>query len=257
MPTASQQVGWTHWIVLYLLTYYIYKCAFSWCLLWSILQWASTQGCRLLLNNKWVEFKDLFADNCWFNIFWSLKHVFWTSVCVCVLCREVVDSMVQHFKVTIFGDRRPVYDGKKSLYTANPLPVAPTGVSWEKTNTHNPNNLSLNAFALISSLLSCLTLYLYSPPLRWTWMLLYQVREGKIAPLKFPLSLCLWSAGTCSMRCWLAAACLSPWSWINPSAPTRCTLWMWCCDTCPPWSKLQRVTGYCPHNFLCELGVKR
>ncbi|KAL0171241.1 hypothetical protein M9458_031552, partial [Cirrhinus mrigala] len=41
--------------------------------------------------------------------------------------REVVDSMVQHFKVTIFGDRRPVYDGKKSLYTANPLPVAPAG----------------------------------------------------------------------------------------------------------------------------------
>lgn len=42
--------------------------------------------------------------------------------------REVVDSMVQHFKVTIFGDRRPVYDGKRSLYTANPLPVATTGV---------------------------------------------------------------------------------------------------------------------------------
>uniref|UniRef100_A0AAQ5X1A2 Protein argonaute-1 n=1 Tax=Amphiprion ocellaris TaxID=80972 RepID=A0AAQ5X1A2_AMPOC len=37
--------------------------------------------------------------------------------------REVVDSMVQHFKVTIFGDRLPVYDGKKSLYTASPLPV--------------------------------------------------------------------------------------------------------------------------------------
>lgn len=42
--------------------------------------------------------------------------------------REVVDSMVQHFKVTIFGDRKPVYDGKRSLYTANPLPVATTGV---------------------------------------------------------------------------------------------------------------------------------
>lgn len=42
--------------------------------------------------------------------------------------RDVVDSMVQHFKVTIFGDRRPVYDGKRSLYTANPLPVATTGV---------------------------------------------------------------------------------------------------------------------------------
>uniref|UniRef100_A0AAX7VCU7 Protein argonaute-1 n=1 Tax=Astatotilapia calliptera TaxID=8154 RepID=A0AAX7VCU7_ASTCA len=37
--------------------------------------------------------------------------------------REVVDSMVQHFKVTIFGDRLPVYDGKKSLYTVSPLPV--------------------------------------------------------------------------------------------------------------------------------------
>lgn len=47
---------------------------------------------------------------------------------LCLPDREVVDSMVQHFKVTIFGDRRPVYDGKKSLYTANPLPVAPTGV---------------------------------------------------------------------------------------------------------------------------------
>lgn len=43
--------------------------------------------------------------------------------------------MVQHFKVTIFGDRRPVYDGKKSLYTANPLPVAPTGVSLQKKHT--------------------------------------------------------------------------------------------------------------------------
>uniref|UniRef100_A0A673AKK0 Uncharacterized protein n=1 Tax=Sphaeramia orbicularis TaxID=375764 RepID=A0A673AKK0_9TELE len=47
--------------------------------------------------------------------------------------REVVDSMVQHFKVTIFGDRLPVYDGKKSLYTANPLPVAAGGVDLDVT----------------------------------------------------------------------------------------------------------------------------
>lgn len=46
------------------------------------------------------------------------------------LCREVVDSMVKHFKVTIFGDCLPVYDGKKSLYTANPLPVASGGVRF-------------------------------------------------------------------------------------------------------------------------------
>ena len=36
--------------------------------------------------------------------------------------------MVQHFKVTIFGDCLPVYDGKRSLYTATPLPVATGGV---------------------------------------------------------------------------------------------------------------------------------
>ena len=52
--------------------------------------------------------------------------------------REVVDSMVKHFKVTIFGDRRPVYDGKRSLYTANPLPVATAGVSCAFTqDTHD------------------------------------------------------------------------------------------------------------------------
>ena len=50
--------------------------------------------------------------------------------------REVVDSMVQHFKVTIFGDRRPVYDGKRSLYTANPLPVATAGVRHTHTHTN-------------------------------------------------------------------------------------------------------------------------
>ena len=51
--------------------------------------------------------------------------------------REVVDSMVQHFKVTIFGDRRPVYDGKRSLYTANPLPVATTGFLPLPFTKHN------------------------------------------------------------------------------------------------------------------------
>uniref|UniRef100_A0A672V893 Argonaute RISC component 1 n=1 Tax=Strigops habroptila TaxID=2489341 RepID=A0A672V893_STRHB len=31
--------------------------------------------------------------------------------------REVVEYMVQHFKPQIFGDRKPVYDGKKNIYT--------------------------------------------------------------------------------------------------------------------------------------------
>lgn len=41
------------------------------------------------------------------------------------LCRfsEIVEHMVQHFKTQIFGDRKPVYDGRKNLYTAMPLPI--------------------------------------------------------------------------------------------------------------------------------------
>lgn len=46
---------------------------------------------------------------------------------------EVVDSTVQHFEVTVFGDRRPVYDGKRILYITNPLPVATTGVYLDVT----------------------------------------------------------------------------------------------------------------------------
>lgn len=36
---------------------------------------------------------------------------------------EIVEHMVQHFKTQIFGDRKPVYDGRKNLYTAMPLPI--------------------------------------------------------------------------------------------------------------------------------------
>ncbi|XP_018079474.1 protein argonaute-2 isoform X1 [Xenopus laevis] len=38
--------------------------------------------------------------------------------------REIVEHMVQHFKAQIFGDRKPVFDGRKNLYTAMPLPIA-------------------------------------------------------------------------------------------------------------------------------------
>ncbi|XP_075437867.1 protein argonaute-2 isoform X1 [Ascaphus truei] len=38
--------------------------------------------------------------------------------------REIVEHMVQHFKTQIFGDRKPVFDGRKNLYTAMPLPIA-------------------------------------------------------------------------------------------------------------------------------------
>lgn len=41
----------------------------------------------------------------------------------CRFCSEIVEHMVQHFKTQIFGDRKPVYDGRKNLYTAMPLPI--------------------------------------------------------------------------------------------------------------------------------------
>lgn len=31
--------------------------------------------------------------------------------------------MVRHFKMQIFGDRQPGYDGKRNMYTAHPLPI--------------------------------------------------------------------------------------------------------------------------------------
>ncbi|KAI4890758.1 hypothetical protein NFI96_014114, partial [Prochilodus magdalenae] len=83
--------------------------------------------------------------------------------------REVVDSMVQHFKVTIFGDRRPVYDGKKSLYTANPLPVAPAGVDLDVTlpgegGKDRPFKVTIKFVSLVS------------------WHLLHEVLTGRSMP---------------------------------------------------------------------------
>lgn len=47
--------------------------------------------------------------------------------------REVVEYMVQHFKPQIFGDRKPVYDGKKNIYTATLLPIGQDRVDFEVT----------------------------------------------------------------------------------------------------------------------------
>lgn len=46
--------------------------------------------------------------------------------------REIVEHMVQHFKTQIFGDRKPVFDGRKNLYTAMPLPIGREKVSWRR-----------------------------------------------------------------------------------------------------------------------------
>ncbi|NWI65629.1 AGO1 protein, partial [Todus mexicanus] len=41
--------------------------------------------------------------------------------------------MVQHFKPQIFGDRKPVYDGKKNIYTVTALPIGNERVDFEVT----------------------------------------------------------------------------------------------------------------------------
>nr|AAN75581.1 argonaute 4 protein [Mus musculus] len=47
--------------------------------------------------------------------------------------REVVDTMVRHFKMQIFGDRQPGYDGKRNMYTAHPLPIGRDRIDMEVT----------------------------------------------------------------------------------------------------------------------------
>lgn len=43
-----------------------------------------------------------------------------------------MEHMVQHFKTQIFGDRKPVFDGRKNLYTAMPLPIGRDKVSFKE-----------------------------------------------------------------------------------------------------------------------------
>ncbi|CAB1333518.1 unnamed protein product, partial [Coregonus sp. 'balchen'] len=72
-------------------------------------------------------------------------------------------------RVTIFGDRRPVYDGKRSLYTANPLPVATAGVDLDVTlpgegGKDRPFKVSIKFVSLVS------------------WHMLHEVLTGRSMP---------------------------------------------------------------------------
>lgn len=66
-----------------------------------------------------------------------------------LLRREVVEYMVQHFKPQLFGDRKPVYDGKKNIYTVLALPIGsekvrdgPPGLSASTVMSRNVLTLS-------------------------------------------------------------------------------------------------------------------
>ncbi|KAG7283334.1 hypothetical protein CRUP_000860 [Coryphaenoides rupestris] len=52
------------------------------------------------------------------------------------ICRRAGGAqlyMVQHFKPQLFGDRKPVYDGKKNIYTVLALPIGSEKVDFEVT----------------------------------------------------------------------------------------------------------------------------
>lgn len=74
--------------------------------------------------NRWVKYSwQQYKGSLFKNVLdaWSIQQF--------PLFREVVDTMVRHFKMQIFGDRQPGYDGKRNMYTAHPLPIGRDRVS--------------------------------------------------------------------------------------------------------------------------------
>lgn len=160
--------------------------------------------------------------------------------------------MVQHFKVTIFGDCLPVYDGKKSLYTANALRVASGGVRvrggvhmlvlMDKNQSSAWKVVWTTVQVSFSSSSSSLPEFLsHVFNFRSIWTSPCQVMVGRTAPLKSPSGLCHWSAGTCCTKSWPDVPCPNQLTWRNPSAPTLFMLWTSFCVTCPPWSEFTHL----------------
>ncbi len=38
-------------------------------------------------------------------------------------CREIIETMVQAYTQKIFSGQKPVFDGRKNLYSRDPLPI--------------------------------------------------------------------------------------------------------------------------------------
>lgn len=39
------------------------------------------------------------------------------------ICREIVETMVTAYSQKIFNGQKPVFDGRKNLYSRDPLPI--------------------------------------------------------------------------------------------------------------------------------------
>jgi len=44
------------------------------------------------------------------------------DACLCC-CREIVETMVKAYKQKVFNGQMPVFDGRKNLYSRDPLPI--------------------------------------------------------------------------------------------------------------------------------------
>lgn len=42
---------------------------------------------------------------------------------VFTLCREIVETMVKAYSQKVFNGQKPVFDGRKNLYSHDPLPI--------------------------------------------------------------------------------------------------------------------------------------
>lgn len=63
--------------------------------------------------------------------------------------------MVRHFKMQIFGDRQPGYDGKRNMYTAHPLPIGRDRVSVALSFHRKTVTVSFEKCSLIDINLKC------------------------------------------------------------------------------------------------------
>ena len=44
-------------------------------------------------------------------------------------CREITETMVQAYSQKIFNGQKPVFDGRKNMYSRDPLPIGRDKVS--------------------------------------------------------------------------------------------------------------------------------
>lgn len=160
--------------------------------------------------------------------------------------REIVEHMVQHFKTQIFGDRKPVYDGRKNLYTAMPLPIGRDKVC----TLHARQNayICVQRCSVSDSTarpLSFLSFLSRLPP-RWSSRWPFPAK-AKTAASKCQSSGCPALACRRCTRRWRGGC---PASHLRPSKP-----WMWSWDICPLWGgfKTNTIYGWMNEWLPCPL----